>query len=119
MNGYLTTHVLDMTRGQPAENVKVELYKLNTDGTRRLLNTVSTNSDGRVDAPILNGKQMKQGEYELVFYIADYFRENGDSASNPPFLNQVPVRFGVADEDVHYHVPLLVAPGGYSTYRGS
>lgn len=119
MKGYLTTHVLDMTKGLPAVDVKITLSRIEADGSRRLLTTVHTNDDGRVDSPLLEEGEMAAGEYELIFHAGDYFRAKGEQLPNIPFLDQVPIRFGVADEDAHYHVPLLMAPGGYSTYRGS
>lgn len=117
MSGKLTTHVLDLTKGTPARALKIELWQLEQE--RILLKTVETNSDGRVDSPLLSDDEFKAGEYELVFHVADYFRNQGVSLAEIPFLNKVPLRFGITDADSHYHVPLLVAPGGYSTYRGS
>ncbi len=115
MVGRLTTHVLDTARGRPAAGVAVELWRL--DGERRLLKTVRTNADGRTDAPLLAEGELETGTYELVFAVGAYFAAHG--AAQPPFLDLVPVRFGIADPAVHYHVPLLVAPWAYSTYRGS
>ncbi|MCH6266847.1 MULTISPECIES: hydroxyisourate hydrolase [Neobacillus] len=117
MSGKLTTHVLDISKGLPAKNLKIELWRLGPE--RSLIKIVSTNSDGRVDAPLLAEGQVESGEYELVFYVADYFREQSVGVGETPFLDKVPIRFGIADTNSHYHVPLLVAPGGYSTYRGS
>ncbi|MCM2533039.1 hydroxyisourate hydrolase [Neobacillus pocheonensis] len=117
MSGGLTTHVLDLTNGMPASNLKIELWQL--EPVRTLLKTVNTNKDGRVDSPLLSDDQMKVGEYELIFHVAHYFRKQDVTLPEHPFLDQVPIRFGIADENSHYHVPLLVAPGGYSTYRGS
>lgn len=119
MNGYLTTHVLDMTQGLPAENVQIDLWQLDADGSRTFLQTFKTNSDGRVDGPLLEGDNMTSGEYELIFHAASYFQSQEHATSKPPFLTEVPVRFGISDTNAHYHVPLLMAPGGYSTYRGS
>jgi len=104
----LTTHVLDIARGRPAAGVAIELLR---DG--ELLATAVTNADGRTDGPLL--EQLEAGTYELRFAVGGYFAAGGD----PPFLDVVPVRFGVSDPGAHHHVPLLVAPGGYSTYRGS
>ena len=115
--GRLTTHVLDTSRGSPAAGLKIELYRL--DGGRKLVKTITTNKDGRGDAPLLEGDDLKAGVYELVFAAADYFRAAGLKLASPPFLDAVPVRFGVADPAGHYHVPLLVSPYGYTTYRGS
>ncbi len=118
--GRLTTHVLDTASGRPAANILVSLFVLDTAaGTSRLLKTTHTNSDGRCDAPLLSGAETKRGTYELVFHVADYFRKNGTPLSEPPFLDVVPIRFGLADESAHYHVPLLISPYGFSTYRGS
>jgi hydroxyisourate hydrolase len=108
--GRLTTHVLDTARGRPAAGLEIELRR---DG--RTLRRVTTNADGRTDGPLLEGEELVPGVYELVFAVGDYFAE----AADPPFLGQVPVRFGIADADAHYHVPLLASPWAYSTYRGS
>ena len=117
MAGRLTTHVLDTASGKPAAGLSIELYRL--DGDQRLhLKTVSTNADGRCDAPLLHGAEFATGEYELVFNAGDYLRGQGISLPDPAFLDVVPIRFGMA-EQTHYHVPLLVSPYGYSTYRGS
>ncbi len=115
--GKLTTHVLDTARGMPAAGLKIELHRL--DGGRRLLKTIATNKDGRADAPLLEGADLTKGQYELVFAVADYFRAAGVALADPPFLDVVPVRFSVSDAGAHYHVPLLVSPYGYTTYRGS
>jgi len=115
----LTTHILDLTHGKPAANVKVELFYLTGDTADRWqVSTNYTNNDGRLDAPLLTGDETVIGEYELVFHIGEYFRQTS-LASEPPFLNTVPVRFGISDVDAHYHVPLLVSPWGYQVYRGS
>ena len=115
--GRLTTHVLDTARGKPAAGLKIELYRL--DGGRSLVKGLVTNQDGRADAPLLEGAALVRGEYELVFAVADYFRAAGVAMADPPFLGAVPVRFSIADPAQHYHVPLLVSPYGYTTYRGS
>jgi len=115
--GRLTTHVLDTTRGKPAAGLKIELYRL--DGGRSMIKALVTNQDGRVDAPLLDGAALTRGQYELVFAVAEYFRAAGVMITDPPFLDSVPVRFAVADPAQHYHVPLLVSPYGYTTYRGS
>ncbi|MCL4712114.1 MAG: hydroxyisourate hydrolase [Pseudorhodoplanes sp.] len=114
--GRLTTHILDTAAGRPAAGVAVELYRL--DGERALIARAMTNADGRLDAPLLEGRAFARGRYELVFHIGDYFRAHGIALADPPFVDLVPVRFGIG-EDAHYHVPLLVSPYGYSTYRGS
>ena len=115
--GYLTTHVLDTARGRPAAGQKIELYAL--DPERRLLRTAQTNADGRCDGPLLEGTAFRRGVYELVFFVGDYFRAAGVTLPDPPFLDQVVLRFGIAEADRHYHVPLLVSPWTYTTYRGS
>ena len=111
MSGRLTTHVLDTANGRPAAGVAIELARL--DGDRReLLRTTTTNEDGRTDAPLLADGDLAAAEYELTFAVGPYFAGEG-------FLDRVPVRFTIADADAHYHVPLLVSPWSYSTYRGS
>lgn len=118
----LTTHVLDIARGRPAAGVRIDLYAVGQEGaaeTRHLLATATTNADGRLDAPLLGPDQLQRGVFELVFHVGTYFTARGAAAGDLPFLDIVPVRFRVDDSRQHYHVPLLVAPGGYSTYRGS
>ncbi|WP_338531826.1 hydroxyisourate hydrolase [Nitratireductor thuwali] len=115
--GRLTTHVLDTASGQPAAGMEIALYRFNGEG-RTHLKTVTTNADGRCDAPLLEGGAFAPGEYELIFEVGNYLRKQGVTLPAPAFLDRVPIRFGIAD-DVHYHVPLLVSPYGYSTYRGS
>lgn len=115
--GKLTTHVLDTARGCPAKGISIELWGLNESG-KTLLKTAITNSDGRTDSPLLTDK-LEIGIYELVFIIGDYFASYLETLPNPPFLNRVPIQFGIADSSNHYHVPLLVSPWAYSTYRGS
>ncbi|HMA37472.1 MAG TPA: hydroxyisourate hydrolase [Chloroflexia bacterium] len=120
MAGRLTTHVLDTAQGGPAAGLAIELWALGPDGaTRRLLKTVRTNADGRPDAPLLTADALAVGVYELVFAVGAYFRAQGLAGPTPAFLDQVPVRFGIADPAAHYHVPLLTSPWAYSTYRGS
>jgi 5-hydroxyisourate hydrolase len=116
-SGRLTTHVLDTALGRPAAGLSISLHRLEGD-RRSHLKTVSTNADGRCDAPLLCGAEFAMGEYELVFAVGDYLRSNGATVSNPAFLDTIPIRFGMAEES-HYHVPLLLSPYGYSTYRGS
>lgn len=116
--GFLTTHVLDTARGVPAAGMTVALSRLDGDEWT-LLATMVTNSDGRTDAPILAADRFAVGAYKLVFAVGDYLRANGLAGDDPLFLDQVPVRFGISDPASHYHVPLLVSPYGYSTYRGS
>lgn len=117
--GKLTTHILDTANGCPAANVTIELYALQDNGQRHLVKIVHTNADGRCDAPLLEGSAMNIGTWELVFYSADYFKTKGTALSDPPFLDVIPLRFTIADTNAHYHVPLLVSPWSYSTYRGS
>ena len=117
--GRLTTHVLDTVSGGPARGMAIELLSLSSGGAFRVLNSVSTNDDGRLDAPLLEGAAMQAGTYELRFHVADYFGAMKTAQGAPPFLDIVPVRFTIAGADAHYHVPLLVSPWSYSTYRGS
>ena len=115
----LTTHVLDVTRGGPAERVRVELYEFAAGGERALVADVLTNADGRTDAPLISAENARVGRFELVFHAGDYFRRQGVKTPDPPFLDLIPLRFAVADPEAHYHVPLLLSPWSYSTYRGS
>jgi 5-hydroxyisourate hydrolase len=117
--GRLTTHVLDTANGRPAAGVRVTLRALDGADGGRLVAEATTNADGRTDAPLLAGEGFKPGRYELVFDVGAYFAAAGAAQADPPFLGQVPVRFGIADRDGHYHVPLLVSPWSYATYRGS
>ncbi|AEA61055.1 MULTISPECIES: hydroxyisourate hydrolase [Burkholderia] len=116
--GKLTTHVLDTAHGRPGADIRIELHAIDGD-TRRALLTATTNSDGRCDRPLLEGEALLAGEYELVFHAGDYFAALGVELPAPRFVDRVVLRFGVADPDAHYHVPLLVSPWSYSTYRGS
>ncbi len=116
--GYLTTHVLDTARGCPAAGVVVWLYRVTGNSHKKIVEAV-TNADGRTDGPILSGKAFAAGGYELVFHAGDYLRRSGLVLSEPLFLDQIPIRFGISDGSAHYHVPLLLSPYGYSTYRGS
>jgi 5-hydroxyisourate hydrolase len=120
MNG-ITTHILDLTHGTPAKNVKVSLFFLEhgLETKKRLLQTTTTNQNGRVDQPLLKQDEMMPGEYELLFYIGDYFREKGLKLEEPMFLDKVVVRFGISQPNSHYHIPLLISPWGYQVYRGS
>ena len=109
MSGRLTTHVLDTANGRPAGGIPIELARM---PGREVIRTTTTNADGRTDAPLLEGGDLTAGEYELTFTVGEHFGGDG-------FLDRVPVRFRIADPDAHYHVPLLVSPWSYSTYRGS
>jgi 5-hydroxyisourate hydrolase len=115
--GRLTTHILDTALGRPAKGLKIELWSL--DGGPSLLKTVTSNQDGRVDAPLLDGEELKTGQYELRFHVGAYLKATGAPVSDPPFLDVIPLRFGIANKSEHYHVPLLLSPYGYSTYRGN
>ena len=115
--GFLTTHVLDTARGQPAEGLAIRLYRVSGDDRDALAEMV-TNADGRTDAPILPAERFAPGTYELIFLAGDYLRANGLAGEEPLFLDRVSIRFGMSEDD-HYHVPLLLSPYGYSTYRGS
>ena len=115
--GYLTTHVLDTARGLPASGMTVELYRL--DQGRDLIRSMATNSDGRTDGQILPSGEFETGQYELIFHVGAYLDAIGVAPENPRFLDEIPIRFGISDPDSHYHVPLLISPFGYSTYRGS
>lgn len=120
MSGFLTTHVLDTARGLPAAGLEIVLFELVGD-TRTQLARMTTNEDGRTDSTILPVGEFRAGRYELVFKAGDYLRRNGLVAdgADPLFLDEVPIRFGIDDATAHYHVPLLLSPFGYSTYRGS
>jgi 5-hydroxyisourate hydrolase len=112
----LTTHVLDTARGRPAGGMQLELFRLEpAEGARESLKTVRTNADGRTDEPLLRGAEFERGVYEISFHVGEYFGEHDE----PPFLDVVPIRFGISDPAAHYHVPLLASPYSYATYRGS
>jgi len=118
--GRLTTHVLDTAQGRPAAGVAIELWSLSVAGNRTLLAATRTNEDGRTDAPLLADDAIRPGRYEIVFAVGAYFAAQGVKPDPAlPFLDEVPVRFGIADVTAHYHVPLLVSPWSYTTYRGS
>lgn len=119
MSGRLTTHVLDTARGRPGAGLRVELARLDPGtGAREALVSVLTNADGRTDQPLLEGEALTPGVYELTFSVGEYF-SGGEDGNHVPFLDQVPLRFGVGDPTAHYHVPLLASPWSYTTYRGS
>jgi 5-hydroxyisourate hydrolase len=115
--GRLTTHVLDTAAGRPAAGLRIELYRLGAEAAP--IATVQTNNDGRVDVPLLEGAAFTTGIYELHFHVGEYLRRGGRVLPAPAFLDVVPIRFGIAAPEEHYHVPLLLSPYGYSTYRGS
>ena len=120
--GRLTTHVLDTAAGRPARGIGIELHRLDESGARVTggpLLSVAANADGRCDHPLLEGPVFLPGVYELVFHAGRYFAGQGVALPAPPFLGEVVIRFGIADPAGHYHVPLLISPYGYSTYRGS
>ncbi|MEH7076709.1 hydroxyisourate hydrolase [Neobacillus drentensis] len=119
MTGKVTTHVLDLSIGKPASGVLVELWESGSDNTFDIIQISYTNVDGRLNQPLLEGSRIKTGMYEIRFHVGDYFRKRGMFLGDPSFLECVPIRFGISDPGSHYHVPLLISPGGYSTYRGS
>lgn len=116
MSAGLTTHVLDTSREGPAEGVEITLRRIGADGETATIGQGTTNDDGRLDDPLLTEAQIEPGTYELVFDVGSYYEQ---AAIESTFLETVPVRFVVDDADEHYHVPLLLSPGGYTTYRGS
>ncbi len=117
--GRLSTHVLDTALGKPAAGVKIMLYRISGQSHRKIKEMV-TNADGRTDGPMLEGKDLTEGRYELVFCAGDYLRATGQAGDGEVlFLDEIPIRFGVPDAGQHYHVPLLLSPFAYSTYRGS
>jgi 5-hydroxyisourate hydrolase len=115
--GKITTHVLDVARGRPAAGVRIELRTCGDEP--RLVRAATTNADGRCDEPLLEGVGLQPGEYDLIFFVGEYFGKLGLDLPRPRFLEEVVIRFGVADPGQHYHVPLLVSPWSFSTYRGS
>ena len=117
--GKLSTHVLDTASGQPAAGVSVDLRRIDGPAGTTLIKSLHTNQDGRTDELLLDAETIAVGQYELLFHVGDYFRQLGMAVSEPPFLDQVPVRFAIADRTQNYHVPLLISPWSYSTYRGS
>jgi 2-oxo-4-hydroxy-4-carboxy-5-ureidoimidazoline decarboxylase len=118
VDGQLSTHVLDTTSGKPAAGVKIALKEVGDSGERPLKATL-TNADGRTDSPLLAGAPLRIGRYKLAFHVGDYFAAQGTPTADPPFLDVVVIRFAIAEPESHYHVPLLVSPFGYCTYRGS
>ena len=117
--GRLTTHVLDTALGRPGAGIPVSVYRIDNAATRQSLQSVVTNQNGRCDEALLEGDAFTAGVYELVFNLAEYFAASGQKLSNPPFFGEVVLRVGIADATQHYHVPLLVSPWSYSTYRGA
>lgn len=115
--GRLTTHVLDIAQGRPGAGMQVQLYTVGDE--RRLLTSITTNADGRCDRPLLEGKAFHPGAYELLFHTGAYFKNCGMALPDPPFFDAVPVRFAIAAPEQDYHVPLLVSPWSYTTYRGT
>ena len=116
--GKLSTHVLDTVHGGPAPNVLIELYSMDTTGPK-LLVTTRTNADGRTDAPLLKDAEVKRGRYRLIFHVGEHFKNTGMTLPDPPFVDVVPIDFGIAEDGGNYHVPLVCSPWTYSTYRGS
>lgn len=116
--GRLTTHVLDTARGVPAAGVEITLYRISGQSHRKIAVAV-TNADGRVDGPLLAGDKLLAGAYELVFAAGEYLRRTGQAGAGVLFLDEIPIRFGITEPAAHYHVPLLISPFAYSTYRGS
>jgi 2-oxo-4-hydroxy-4-carboxy-5-ureidoimidazoline decarboxylase len=119
IHGRLSTHVLDTHSGKPAAGIAVELVELSELGSSRVVTRAITNSDGRTDQPLIGGRPVPIGRYELTFGVARYFAERGVPLSDPPFLDSIPLRFSVSEPEGHLHVPLLVTPWSYATYRGS
>ncbi len=116
--GRLSTHVLDTAKGKPAAGVKIMLYRISGQSHVKIKEMV-TNADGRTDGPLLEGQNLTEGQYELVFRAGDYLRATGQMGDGVLFLDEIPIRFGIPDAGQHYHVPLLLSPFAYSTYRGS
>ncbi|MCW3790521.1 hydroxyisourate hydrolase [Paenibacillus sp. LS1] len=120
--GRITTHVLDTSKGVPAAGVRIELYTLKRDGEQESKTKVAesvTNADGRLDTPLLDGGKLEQAIYELQFHVESYYAQRSLEELGQALWTIVPIRFAVSDASSHYHIPLLIAPGGYSTYRGS
>ena len=120
MTGRLTTHVLDISCGLPAIGMNIELFQIiEPIGEKELIRKVITNKDGRIEGTLLEGTTLRSGVYELMFFAGDYYRNIGSVEEHNILFDRIPIRFLVNDEQAHYHIPLLTAPGGYSTYRGS
>ena len=118
-SGYLTTHVLDTARGCPAKGIKIDLFKITGECDLVRISTGETNSDGRLSKPILSGKDFREGKYQIMFYAKEYFHVYSKYLRENLFLEEIPIRFTISNSTEHYHVPLLLSPFGYSTYRGS
>ena len=116
MNGRLTTHVLDTAAGRPASGIPIQLFEIDDGGLARVLTATTTNDDGRTPEPLLRGDAFRVGQYEIVFHVGAHF---GVEGNGPSFLDRIAIRVGISDPDAAYHVPLLVSPWSYSTYRGS
>ena len=114
----LTTHVLDVYSGKPGKGIKVDLYYYENNDKKNKINSITLNNDGRSDHALIEGPNFKKGKYELIFFVGDYFKKTSET-SKIPFLDDVIVKFGISNNQEHYHVPLLVSPWSYSTYRGS
>jgi 2-oxo-4-hydroxy-4-carboxy-5-ureidoimidazoline decarboxylase len=119
VHGQLSTHVLDSHSGSPAQGVAIEFFELASSGEARLISRMTTNADGRTDKPLISAQPIPIAQYELRFAVGDYFARRKVSVADPPFLGIVPIRFAVAEPEAHYHVPIIVTPWSYSTYRGS
>lgn len=115
----VTTHILDLVHGCPAAAVSVCVYFIQSETKKEKLNELKTNQDGRVDEPLVRGADFKQGEYELLYNVGEYFGQKGVQAGEPPFLTKVSVRVALSAAEAHYHIPLLISPWGYQVYRGS
>ena len=115
----ITTHILDVTIGRPAHGVRVELFEWVSSTERKLVVDLATNVDGRTDKPLVSADQARAGRFELIFHVDDYFRRQGAQLADPPFLDDIALRFAVSDPEGHLHVPLLGTPWSYATYRGS
>jgi 5-hydroxyisourate hydrolase len=116
--GKLTTHILDTAAGKPGKNIRIDLYRI-SGSQKSLVKTVTSNDDGRCDSPLLEGADLTEATYELAFHAGAYFDAQGLDLPEPKFLDEIILRFGIPDASQHYHVPLLVSPYSYSTYRGS
>ena len=118
-SGYLTTHVLDTARGCPAEGIKIDLFKITAEYDLVKIATDETNNGGRLSKPILSGNDFREGKYQITFYVKEYFELSFKDLSEKLFLEEIPIRFIISQSMEHYHIPLLLSPFGYSTYRGS